>query len=132
MGISSVDGAALYAGAAPGWRRSGADGNYSVMAYYCWTCRNELYFDVKVGVKVGRRDSCMHCGADLHCCKNCRLYDPNIHNQCREQVAEYIRDREGGNFCPHFDFKDQGAAPGVDDAAAKAKSKLDDLFKNLK
>ena len=101
------------------------------MAYYCWTCRNELFFDVKVGVKVGRRDSCMHCGADLHCCKNCRHYDPNIHNQCREQVAEYIRDREAGNFCTHFDFRDSDA-PKVDDAAEKAKSKLDALFKNLK
>ena len=25
------------------------------MAYFCWTCGNEQHFDVKVGVKVGRR-----------------------------------------------------------------------------
>ena len=36
------------------------------MAYYCWSCQNEQIFDVKVGVKVGRRDSCPHCGAEVY------------------------------------------------------------------
>ena len=101
------------------------------MAYYCWSCGNEQYFDVKVGVKVGRRDSCPHCGADLHVCKNCRLYDPNIHNMCREPEAAYIRDREAGNFCAHFDFADRDAAPTQENVTA-AKAKLEALFKNLK
>jgi hypothetical protein len=101
------------------------------MAYYCWTCGNEQFFDVKVGVKVGRRDECLHCGADLKCCKNCGLYDPNVHNQCHEPSAEFIRDREKANFCPHFDFRDADA-PARDDGADAAKAKLEDLFKNLK
>jgi hypothetical protein len=102
-----------------------------LMAYYCWSCKNEQIFDVKVGVKVGRRDSCPHCGADLHVCKNCRLWDPNIHNQCREPEAAFIRDREEANFCAHFDFKDADA-PKADQSVEKAKAKLNDLFKNLK
>ena len=102
------------------------------MAYYCWTCKNEIWFDVKVGVKVGRRDACMHCGADLHVCKNCALHDPNIHNQCREPEAQFIRDRETANFCPHFDFRNSDAAPKDNDQVATAKAKLDALFKNLK
>lgn len=101
------------------------------MAYYCWSCANEQYFDVKVGVKVGRRDSCPHCGADLHVCKNCRLYDPNIHNQCREPEAAYIRDREVANFCAHFDFRDADA-PTLHEDLAGAKAKLENLFKKLK
>jgi hypothetical protein len=101
------------------------------MAYYCHSCRNEQIFDVKVGIKVGRRDSCPHCGADLHCCKNCRLWDPSIHNQCREPEAAFIRERDEGNFCTHFDFKD-GDAPQLDQSVEKAKAKLADLFKNLK
>ena len=80
------------------------------MAYFCHACGNEQIFDVKVGVKVGRRDSCPHCGADLHVCKNCRLWDPAIHNQCREPEAAFIRDREEANFCAHFDFRDGDAA----------------------
>jgi hypothetical protein len=101
------------------------------MAYFCWSCRNELEFLVKVGVKVGRRDTCPHCAADMHVCKNCKLWDPSIHNQCREPEAQFIRDREGGNFCPHFDFKD-GDAPAADASVDKAKQKLADLFKKLK
>jgi transposase len=53
----------------------------------------------------------MHCGVDMHVCKNCQLYDPAIHNQCREPEAQFIRDREVGNFCPHFDFRKADAAP---------------------
>lgn len=102
------------------------------MAYYCWKCRNELEFIVKVGVKVGRGDLCKHCGADLHACKNCELYDPSLHNECRETQAEFIRDRDAANFCAHFSFRDRSEAPETDDSAAKAKNKLDDLFKNLK
>ena len=102
------------------------------MAYYCWSCGNEQIFEVKVGVKVGRKDECPHCGADLHVCKNCALYDPSLHNQCREPEAAFIRDREAGNFCTHFDFKDRDAPQAQDDSVAKAKAKLDTLFKNLK
>ena len=98
------------------------------MAYYCHSCRNEVVFEVKVGIKVGRRDSCPHCNADLHVCKNCRLYDPSLHNQCREPEASFIRDREAANFCAHFDFKDRDAAPEASDLSA-AKLKLEALFK---
>ncbi len=31
------------------------------MAYFCWNCGNEQEFVVKVGVKVGRLDTCIHC-----------------------------------------------------------------------
>ena len=102
------------------------------MAYYCWSCGNEQIFDVKVGVKVGRRDSCPHCGADLHVCKNCRLHDPNIHNQCREPEAAFIRDRAEANFCTHFDMKNTEGEFQQDKSVTDAKAKLEALFKKLK
>jgi hypothetical protein len=89
-----------------------------------------LEFLVKVGVKVGRQDVCPHCRADLHCCKNCELYDPSLHNECREIHADFIRDREAANFCQHFNFRD-GDPPKKSDEINKAKSKLNDLFKGL-
>ncbi len=101
------------------------------MAYYCHSCHNEQIFDVKVGVKVGRQDACPHCGVDLHVCKNCRLWDPAIHNQCREPEAAFIRERDRANFCMHFDMKD-GDAPTEDKSLDDAKAKLANLFKNLK
>jgi len=102
------------------------------MAYYCFKCRNEIEFIVKVGIKVGRYDTCAHCAADLHACKNCRFYNPSLHNQCRIPEADFIRDREITNFCTHFDFLDRSEPPTVDDSVQKARSKLDQLFKNLK
>ncbi len=102
------------------------------MAYYCWKCGNELEFAVKVGVKVGRQDTCPHCLSDLHVCKNCELWDPNIHNECRETHAPFIRNREEANFCSHFNFLNRDRAPDHDNSAAEAKDKLEALFKNLK
>ncbi len=46
------------------------------MAKYCYKCGNELEFVVHGGVQVGRLDTCDHCGANLHCCKNCHLNSP--------------------------------------------------------
>jgi hypothetical protein len=102
------------------------------VAYYCYKCSNELEMIVKVGVKVARLDTCPHCGANMHCCRNCRFYDPNVHNECLETQADFIRDREEPNFCAHFEIKNRDAAPEADDSADKAKKKLDALFNKLK
>lgn len=102
------------------------------MAYFCYKCSNELDLIITVGVKVGRHDTCDHCGANLHCCKNCRFYDPGVHNECLETQADFIRDREEVNFCSHYELKKRDSAPEQDDSAEKAKAKLDSLFKNLK
>ena len=102
------------------------------MAFYCHKCRNELELVVKVGIKVGRLDTCTHCGAYLHACKNCYFYDPSLHNECRETTADFIRDREAANFCAHFQPLDRDSPPPEDAQAASAKAKLDDLFKGLK
>ena len=91
--------------------------------HFCHACGNELDFD---RIKMQRTDTCIHCAADLHCCKNCEYWDPGAHNQCIEHIAEYVPDRERTNHCTHFLFKD-GAPEGSD--IDKAKAKLDDLFK---
>ena len=46
---------------------------------------------------------------------------------CRERIAEYISDRERANHCTHFLYRN-GRFEAVGDAA-KAKAKLDALFK---
>lgn len=102
-----------------------------LMAYYCFKCRNELDLVLTAGVKVGRLDTCAHCDAYLHACKNCRFYDPSLHNQCRIPEADFIRDRETSNFCHHFDILDRHDPPVTDDSVDKAKAKLNELFKNL-
>lgn len=76
--------------------------------------------------RVGRREACPKCGADLHCCMNCRFHDPQRHNACRESQAERQVDKEVGNFCEYFAFRefDGGAADG-----AAARARLDAMFR---
>jgi hypothetical protein len=65
----------------------------------CHNCGREI----KVVGKVLRTDECPHCDADVHCCKNCRYFDPGKNNQCSEPQAEYVRDKNRANFCEYFE-----------------------------
>ena len=94
--------------------------------YICWSCRHEL----DMTTRVQRRDECPACGADLHVCKNCRFWDPGYANECRENTAYYIRDREKANFCMAHEFKSTTDADAAE--ANDARDKLEALFKNLK
>ena len=58
----------------------------------------------------------------------CRFFDPTISEQCREDDAEHVRDKETANFCDWFK-----PASGVFDAERKraadaANAQLDALF----
>ena len=66
---------------------------------HCFSCGKDL------GVldTIGRRDECDSCGADLHVCKNCRFYDVNSYNECREPSADVVREKERSNFCDYFE-----------------------------
>ena len=83
---------------------------------------------VDLEVKIGRRDTCETCIADLHCCMNCRFYDVNA-DLCRENIMAYIKYRAQSNFCAAFEFKLTG--PDQSDVVNDAKAKLSELFKNL-
>lgn len=76
--------------------------------------------------RVGRRDACLHCGWDLHCCRNCQFHDRAYNNQCREPQAERQVDKEAGNFCEYFGFRRGAAAKPA--GASDARNKLDSLF----
>src|SRR5437016_11228842 len=71
-----------------------------VMERVCHRCGH----DIGTVERIGRRDTCLHCHADLHCCVNCAFYDPAYHNQCREPQAERQVDKQSGNFCDYFSF----------------------------
>ncbi len=90
--------------------------------FKCYKCDEELAFDVK----IGRRDMCPNCYAYLHCCKNCKFWDSSVHNECLENRSEFIRDREEGNFCLYFTFRDVEEDSASE--AQKAKDKLASLF----
>ena len=89
---------------------------------HCHSCGAE----VVALTRIGRRDLC-DCGADLHCCRNCKHHDVFAQNQCHEPGTEPVRDREAGNFCDFFDFR-EGRKAGEVDPAAEARAKLEALF----
>ncbi len=93
------------------------------MEIYCFSCRKSNAYQEKVGF----RDECLHCRADLHVCKNCEFYDPKVYNECRETNADVVREKERANFCDFF--KAQTGLHAVDEKKAKLKAAADALFK---
>lgn len=77
--------------------------------------------------RIGRRQACTACGAELHCCLNCRFYSPGMHNDCAENQAEPVSDKARGNFCDYFALGGGKARPAPSGGAARAK--LDELFR---
>ncbi len=96
------------------------------MQWQCAACGGEL----PARQRVGRRDVCPGCGADLRACRQCTFYEPGIYNECREPQAERVLDKTRANFC---DFYAPGrAAPGVERPAKAgapgARAELETLF----
>jgi hypothetical protein len=96
----------------------------------CWKCGAEIQ-EISGARKVLKTDSCLQCGNDLHCCKNCRHYDPQYHNECRETQAEWVSDKERANFCDYFTPSLLSGKGGPDRSSTdQAKSAFDKLFKD--
>ena len=92
----------------------------------CFAC--DAPIELAAGERIGFRDTCSACGADLHACRNCAHHDPAAYNECRESSAEYVSDRERANRCDYFALGEvRGGAVAAE--AARARSRLDDLFK---
>ena len=90
----------------------------------CHACHKELTEDPK----VGRKDACPFCGADLRCCLNCVFYDRTVSKQCRETISQLVREKEKGNFCEYFVYVENRKV-AADAGSAQARKALDDLFK---
>ena len=74
----------------------------------CFHCQKKHLFQGT----LGRREECPHCKNDLHCCKNCRFFDPKAYNQCSEPIADVVKEKERANFCDHFEAGGSGKASG--------------------
>lgn len=89
----------------------------------CFSCNKELSFSGK----IGRREECPHCRADVHVCKNCEFYDPKVYNECRETQADVVKEKDRANFCDFFSPRKGGA--GAVDKAAALRAAAEALFK---
>ena len=77
--------------------------------------------------RIGRRDTCPRCRADLRCCRQCRFYDSALADACREPQAERVVDKTRGNFCDFFSPAESATAVPAAGADA-ARAALDRLF----
>jgi hypothetical protein len=91
----------------------------------CHACKKEL----SLGREIGRKDVCPYCHAELHCCLNCRFFDRSAPKQCREPIAELVREKEKTNFCDLFLFAEVAANVRPGGGPENARKALDDLFK---
>jgi len=92
----------------------------------CAACDHEIA--LASGERVGFRDTCSRCDADLHACRECRHHDPSAANGCREPRADPVRDPERANRCEWFQAGEGGGAAEARATREGARQALDALF----
>jgi ribosome-binding protein aMBF1 (putative translation factor) len=96
------------------------------MTRHCHHCGAEY----TLARQPGRSETCERCGADLHVCLNCISYDPRVAQQCRDQRAEPVAEKQVANFCEDFELARRQwlPKPEANDRAAAARERLKKLF----
>ena len=92
----------------------------------CSACGKPLL--LATGDFVGRKDECPLCRADLHVCLNCKHYDLQAYNECREPQADRVVEKNRSNFCDYFYLTGKRNSATAETKENMLK-KLDDLFK---
>lgn len=91
----------------------------------CWKCGLSIE---ALPMPLSRLAECKYCHAWLHVCKLCEFYDIHVANQCREPVADVVKEKERANFCDYFRPRPNAHTPQDNSRAQAAQSKLDALF----
>ena len=92
--------------------------------WQCWKCGTTIE---KLILPLSRREECPKCHAELHVCRMCVDYDPNVSDQCRQDRAEAVSDKTRANFCDYFKLSNT-AYRGGDNKSSAAKADLAALF----
>jgi hypothetical protein len=74
---------------------------------------------------LARAETCAKCRADARCCLNCQFFDASAYRNCRETQAEWVKEKNQGNFCGYFQPSDKVK---VQSKAAESLDKLSNLF----
>lgn len=94
----------------------------------CYRCGESL---AALSLPLSRRDQCPQCTADLHVCKMCVHFDAHVPQQCREDGAEDVKEKERPNFCDWFKPSAKAFDPDRKSKEDAAQSALDSLFGGL-
>lgn len=91
----------------------------------CWKCGADL---AALTLPLSRRDECARCRAELHVCRMCVDFAPQLAKQCREPTAEEVSDKTAANFCDFFEPRAGAYTPRDTSAAERAQAELERLF----
>jgi len=102
---------------------------FNMPGLVCWKCGASL---ADVTLPLRRLEECRTCGAELHVCKLCEWYSVAVAKQCREPIAEEVKDKERANFCDYFKPRPGAHSKADVSASTQARSELDALFGGAK
>ena len=68
------------------------------------------------------------CEVELHVCRLCQFSDRRVSDQCTEDRAEQVREKDRANFCDYFKPKAGAHVAGDDSKARTARNRLEGLF----
>ncbi|MCW9057860.1 MAG: hypothetical protein OQL11_03155 [Gammaproteobacteria bacterium] len=91
----------------------------------CWKCGASIEAQP---LPLSRLAECDACRAELHVCRQCLFFDTGKASQCREPVAEEVRDKTRANFCGYFQLRPDAYQSPDDRAAEVARAELEALF----
>ena len=94
----------------------------------CFRCGASL---AHLPLPLSRQDSCSECGAYLHVCRMCRSFDKAAVDQCTEDDAERVREKEQLNFCDWFVASEGAFDPNARQEHDEARAALDSLFGDM-
>ncbi len=91
----------------------------------CWKCGTSLR---NLLLPFSRYEECSTCNADLHSCISCMNYSAGAADDCTEDRADFVLDKEKANFCDFFKVNPKAFQKKDDAAAQEAKARLAELF----
>ena len=91
----------------------------------CWKCGASLD---GVPMPLSRFSVCLKCGAELYVCKLCEFHDPKLRQNCLEDRAEHVQEKEHANFCEFFRPRADAYKTRDTSKTDAARAKLDALF----
>ncbi len=91
----------------------------------CWKCGASLD---ALPHPLSRLAECPACRTDLHICRMCEFYDPRISKQCREPIADEVKDKQRANFCGYFRIRPNAYQARDTATQSDARTQLEALF----
>ena len=93
--------------------------------WQCWHC-NSVVTDQPLPLSTYAE--CRHCRVQLHCCRQCQHFNPQLRADCDEPRAESHSEREKANFCDWFKLQHEFICLDKNAPSVDHQSKLNALF----